>query len=224
MLVEPTIYETTDLSLSELSSLYVLGMLDATEQAQYEAAFLDHPAQARTELASAEAHLGYLAFAAPPCDPSPSLRSRLMDAVQAEVSQTSPPPKATEVPASFRKPDFMPETVVVRSNELPWKPFLAPGSEARHLYTDAHKREITYLVRAQQGVSFPPHRHADCEEFFMLKGELEVDGIAYAAGDYVRAAGGSVHGPNHALSDCMFLLKVSIDNQILSQEEYQTLS
>lgn len=222
--MEPTIYETTDLSLSELSSLYVLGMLDEAEQAQYEAAFLNHPAQVRTELASAQAHVGYLAFAAPPCDPSPSLRSRLMDAVQAEVSQTSPLLKSPDVPVSPQKTDFVSDTAVVRSNELPWKPFVAPGSEVKHLYTDIHKREIVYLVRAQQGVSFPPHRHADCEEFFMLKGELEIDGIAYAAGDYVRAASGSVHGPNHALSDCMFLLKVSIDNQILSQEEYQTLS
>lgn len=222
--MEPTTYEPTDLSLSELSSLYVLGMLDETEQAQYEAAFLDCPAQARTELASAEAHFGYLAFAAPPCDPSPLLRSRLMDAVQAEESRTSPFPKTSVRPRPAPKPDFVSETIVVHSTELPWKPFLTPGSQAKHLYTDFHKREIVYLVQAEQGVSFPPHRHADCEEFFMLKGELEIDGIAYAAGDYVRAAGGSVHGPNHALSDCMFLLKVSIDNQILSQEEYQTLS
>lgn len=222
--MEPTTCDTTSLSLSELSSLYVLDMLDAAEQAQYEAAFLDHPAQARTELAVAEAHLGYLAFAVPPCDPSPSLRSRLMDAVQAEGSQTSPLQKASVRPVPAPKPDFVSETIVVHSNELPWKPFLTPGSHAKHLYTDFHKREIVYLVRAEQGVSFPPHRHADCEEFFMLKGELEIDGVAYAAGDYVRAAGGSVHGPNHALSDCMFLLKVSIDNQILSQEEYQTLS
>jgi putative transcriptional regulator len=71
------------------------------------------------------------------------------------------------------------------------------------------------LVRAEKGVTYPSHRHVEDEEMFMLAGELRFGEKVYRAGDYIRSERGSVHSSSETLTGCMFLIRASLDNELL---------
>ena len=59
------------------------------------------------------------------------------------------------------------------------------------------------------GTSYPGHRHAGVEECYVLEGDLRVGDLVMRAGDYQRAAIGSVHGVQSTEGGCLLLVLMS---------------
>ena len=180
-------------AMCELAPLYSLGALDDAEAWRFRAHLLEGCDGCRLELAALEEVADMLAYAADPADPSPILRSRLMDAVADETPELSPAELAGDA----------------------WVPYKIPGVQVRRLHVDEQARRVVMLVRADKGVKYPSHRHVDDEEMFMLAGELRFGERVYRAGDYIRSECGSVHSSSETLTGCMFLIRASLDNELL---------
>ncbi|MBF2097128.1 MAG: cupin domain-containing protein [Gloeomargaritaceae cyanobacterium C42_A2020_066] len=95
-----------------------------------------------------------------------------------------------------------------------WQTLGRPGVEIAYLYRDEARREMTCLLRLTPGASLPHHRHADCEEIFMLEGDLECDGQVFQAGDYLRSAPHTDHMPS-SCQGCVAYVRTSPDNEFL---------
>jgi hypothetical protein len=112
----------------------------------------------------------------------------------------------TQVPPSVA-------STIVRSQNLRWKPYRAPGISAARLHVDRTRREITAILRADPGASYPAHRHGGDEELYMLAGDLWFGTEQFGPGDYIRSQSGSHHGIAHSQGGCMLLVRTSIDNE-----------
>jgi hypothetical protein len=69
------------------------------------------------------------------------------------------------------------------------------------------------------GVRYPPHRHADTEELYLLDGDLMVEGQVLRAGDYCAATGGTTRGAVYSEAGCTFLLVASERDAIVEDRE-----
>ena len=76
---------------------------------------------------------------------------------------------------------------------------VAPGISCNLLATDAEKGRVSMLVRLAPGAAYPPHRHAEVEELYLLEGELMIDDKTLYPGDYNRAEPGT--GDQHVWSE-----------------------
>jgi anti-sigma factor ChrR (cupin superfamily) len=68
---------------------------------------------------------------------------------------------------------------------------VAPGISCKLLAIDVEGERVSMLVRLDPGVDYPPHRHAEVEELYLLDGELWIDSRKLRAGDYNRALPGT---------------------------------
>lgn len=108
---------------------------------------------------------------------------------------------------------------IARSEVMEWAPGMAPGCQQKDLFVDADQRSITSLVRMQPGTHFPAHRHGGPEEFFLISGDLVVEGQTLKPGDYCRAASATIHNESYTKSGCDFLLRTSKHNKIIGAAE-----
>jgi anti-sigma factor ChrR (cupin superfamily) len=188
-----TVFDDPD--VCELAGLYSLGALDAADAWRFRAHLLDGCGACRDEVAAFEDVAVALAYAAAPVAPSPILRERVLDAIAEPAAQTAEPPFVG--PAGD------------------WEPYAIPGVTVRRLFRDEANRQTVMLVRAEPGVRYPAHRHAALEEMFMLEGELRFGETVYRPGDYIRSECGSLHGSSETLGGCMFLIRASLDNELM---------
>lgn len=179
----------------DLAALYSLGALDAGDVWRFRAHLLDGCVSCEEDLESFEVVAGSLAYAGAAASPSPILRDRLFDA----ISESNGLEEFASVEAASD-----------------WEPYKIPGISIRRLHVDERTREAVLLVRAMPGVRYPSHRHAGVEEMFMLEGELRFGDRVYRPGDYVRSDSGSIHVSSETQSGCMFLLRASLDNELLN--------
>jgi ChrR Cupin-like domain len=133
------------------------------------------------------------AFAARPTDvvrPSASLWDRLARRVAVETGQEPvvPPPQ--------------------RRVEPEWEQ-AAPGISVKLLAADSEKDRVSMLVRLAPGGAYPPHRHADVEELYLLEGELMIDEKKLYPGDYNRAEAGSADQRVWSETGCTCVLLTS---------------
>jgi anti-sigma factor ChrR (cupin superfamily) len=133
------------------------------------------------------------AFATWPTDvlrPSTSLWDRLATRIAADVGQ------APVVPAPEDRP-------------LPEWEAVAPGIACKLLATDTERDRVTMLVRLDPGAAYPPHRHADVEELYLLDGELVIDEKTLEPGDYNRAEAGTADQLVWSATGCTCVLLTS---------------
>jgi anti-sigma factor ChrR (cupin superfamily) len=92
---------------------------------------------------------------------------------------------------------------------------VAPGISCKLLATDTEKNRVSLLVRLAPGTEYPPHRHAEVEELYMLDGELIVGDRKLRSGDYLRSEPGSVDHRVWSETGCTGVLLTSFDDVIL---------
>jgi anti-sigma factor ChrR (cupin superfamily) len=92
---------------------------------------------------------------------------------------------------------------------------VAPGIACKLLATDTERNRISMLVRLAPGTDYPPHRHDEMEELYMLHGELIVDGETFYPGDYRRAAAGAADHRVRSETGCTGVLVTSLADAIL---------
>jgi anti-sigma factor ChrR (cupin superfamily) len=177
----------------ELASLYSLGALDELESARFEEHLLEGCPGCDADLAADRSVMSLLGFSAEPADPPPGLRARLL----AEAAESVP----------SAGPDL--------ASVGDWQPHSIAGVATRTLNLDMASRTITLLVRAEAGARYPTHRHASVEEMFMIYGDLTLGETRYGVGDYIRSEAGSTHSAGSTAHGCMFLIRTSIDDEML---------
>ena len=91
----------------------------------------------------------------------------------------------------------------------------APGISVKLLATDTEKDRVSMLVRLAPGAAYPPHRHGDVEELYLLDGELMIDEKKLYPGDYNRAEAGSADQRVWSETGCTCVLITSVEDIIL---------
>ncbi len=199
-----------DEEFNTLAALQALDTLDESERRAL-AEKLQASPELQSELAAFETVISAIGYTAPPVPVAADLKNRLFQRI-AEL-----PPTAESVNS---KPIFTSPTenntpsLIVRSNDVKWKPYGVPGISIGKLYIDKKKREITCLMRLEPGGTFPLHRHAGSEEVLVLEGDLIVEGEVCHQGDYIRSVPGSTHS-SLTQGGCLLLMKTSTDNEML---------
>jgi quercetin dioxygenase-like cupin family protein len=138
------------------------------------------------EVAALRAVAGSLALAAPAVAPQAGLRERLLAHATGRTVWPSP------------GLEFMVE------GDGAWED-VRPGMQRRVLAGDP-THPAAYLVRLAAGARAPRHRHAAAEHCYVLSGEMYVLGRHLRAGDYHRAAAGTVHDGMSTREGCLFLV------------------
>jgi ChrR Cupin-like domain len=187
----------------DLAPLYVLDLLSDSERQWVEQQLEECP-DLIEELASYQEAIDVLPYAAPPVPMADDLKGRLFDRLGLDLPVQAPPHPSGQVDA--------PDILSVRSRDVQWQPHPVPGVRMAIFHRDPDKREITGVLRAEPGVHYLNHQHADIEEIYMLEGDLVMGETTYHAGDYLRSYPGSMHEP-YTTEGCMFFFRTSMDDQ-----------
>jgi hypothetical protein len=202
----------------ELAPLYAIGSLTPAEKQWVERQVLECPELAE-ELAQYQLGATAIPYGLEPAPLSGNVKNRLFDHLGLDLANS-------ERPAPPSISNFLP-FLAVRSTELQWGPHPThcPKVEVALLHADPVTRECVGLLRAEAGLEYPTHRHAGVEEIYMLAGDLELEGVVYYAGDYIRSAAGSTHSPAYSVDGCMFFFRSSMDDEYpdLGMEEADPL-
>ena len=102
--------------------------------------------------------------------------------------------------------------------ELPARPEWqepGPGISCKVLATDTERNRVSLVVRLAPGADYPPHRHADTEELYMLDGVLKVDDKTLYPGDYLRSEPGTSDHRVWTETGCSCVLLTSIHDTLL---------
>jgi anti-sigma factor ChrR (cupin superfamily) len=143
-----------------------------------------------------------LAVLAPPVAPPASLRERLLTGIK--KAATEPP---------VERITLSPGLFLQFSERMAWQETGIPGIKVKSLHVDPERRYATSLVMMAAGAIYPPHRHTDVEELFMLTGDVVVAGHPIHSGDYCRAESGTWHDAIRTENGCTFLAMASLDNE-----------
>ena len=152
------------------AALYALGALAPDEEAEY-AAHLETCALCRQEVAEHGRVADALALIAPAVAPSHNVKRDLLAVTQGQGFY------------------------LLRRDEGTWRNTGVPGVSMRILYVDRKADRQTLLLRMAAGASFPCHRHDDFEDCLVLEGDVSDGHASMVAGDFVRYAPGTEHGP-----------------------------
>ena len=193
-----------------LAALQALDILDESERRAL-AEKLQASPERQSELAAFETAISAIAYTAPPVPVAPDLKNRLFQRI-AELPPTAESVNSKPIVTSPTENNT--PSLIVRSNDVKWKPYGVPGISIGKLYIDKKKREITCLMRLEPGRTFPLHRHAGSEEVLVLEGDLIVEGEVCHQGDYIRSVPGSTHS-SLTQGGCLLLMKTSTDNEML---------
>ncbi|ULA64116.1 MAG: Cupin7 domain-containing protein [Nitrospira sp.] len=102
----------------------------------------------------------------------------------------------------------------IKAAEGVWQE-IAPGVAAKALSFDLVSRRATALLRFAPGTRYPPHRHTEMEELYVLQGGCSIAGREMAVGDYHRAEAGTEHHETSTAEGCVLLVISSPQNQLL---------
>ncbi len=121
-----------------------------------------------------------LLLALAPIEPPPARRQALEASILHRVRHEEAP---TEI--------HYQNTLTIRASGGEWTE-LAPGVHMKRLHRDGSAR--SFLLRLAPGAALPVHRHTADEECLVLEGEVYLDELRVAAGDYHLARASTTHG------------------------------
>jgi len=211
MALPTTRHEALDDVLRDQAALFALDALPA-EEARAMEVHLVHCDACRFEVESLRATVAAIGSAIPGRHADPALRTRVLDHARGGA------PRAPAQPWKGWSADLTgPAEFLARGAGAAWEPTSLPGVEARRLFVDAANDRATLLIRMAPGASYPSHRHHGPEECLVLEGDLMAGGTPMQAGDYRRAAAGSIDGIQSTRDGCLLLIVSSLRDEILPQ-------
>ncbi|MEN0062125.1 MAG: 2,4'-dihydroxyacetophenone dioxygenase family protein [Myxococcota bacterium] len=86
----------------------------------------------------------------------------------------------------------------VDPSEVDWAPWGMAGTEFKLLSADQETGRFTVLIKVDEGVSAPLHRHVKAVEVFILEGEFHYrddPSVRFGRGVYLLEKDGAVHEP-----------------------------
>jgi len=202
----------------ELAAGYAAGAMSAQEAAEFEAHLASGCAACAAEMRALEPAVADLLAGAQPMPPSPGLRAAVLRRATALVAVSQVPAQAPALQpwknwSSTGGTDgiFYQHAAVAG----PWEETGVPGVSVRRLFVDRANDRMTALFRMQAGSSYPSHRHHGDEECWVLEGELQVGKVRMRAGDFQRAAAGSLHPAQHTEGGCVLLISGSLEDKLV---------
>ena len=82
------------------------------------------------------------------------------------------------------------EDYIVNTSSAEWKPLREKGVDTKGIYIktlrfDANGRPPSFLLKFEEGASYPYHNHPKGEELFVLEGSCIIEGATLKKGDYL---------------------------------------
>lgn len=204
----------------ELLALHALDILAPPEAASIETYLATSPSLA-SELSQLRSIAHTLAYTAPLFPLASSLKERLFQQISShEVRESQEEsPAVSKIPSEhtpkYKHPISLISSWQQQAAQAQWQLFLVEGIALSRLALDRHTRRVAYFIRAEAGVKFPNHCHADREEIIMLEGDLTIDGQCYYPGDYIYSPPNSIHQPV-TKDGYLAIIRTSLDDQILA--------
>jgi ChrR-like protein with cupin domain len=200
------------------AALFALDLLRGEEKTAFERHVQEGCEFCEQDLAGLAMVAENLAFAAPPAEPSPAIRQRLVEFATAgnQKSVSRRTEFSFDAPSSTKGKGILLQhsgLLISRSSDMPWES-VAPGFFRKTLFVDPERKYTTCLLRVEAGSRYPSHRHADVEEILVLEGDLNIHGVSMRAGDYCRAQSDSIHEETFTESGCLLLQLTSQLDQI----------
>jgi len=216
-----TRHATLDDTLRDQAALFALDALPP-EEARAVEAHLILCDTCRIEVESLRATVTAIGSTVPGERPAASLRDRVLDRAGRVADAAAPrsaAPLSADSPAQTWKGWSSNVTgaaeYLARAAEAVWEPTGFPGVETRRLFVDTANDRATLLIRMAPGATYPSHRHRGAEECLVLEGDLLSGDTPMQAGDYRRAAAGSIDGIQSTRAGCLLLIVSSLGDEIL---------
>jgi anti-sigma factor ChrR (cupin superfamily) len=185
----------------ELATRSALGELNPQEQQAFNSEVRDNPELQRF-LLSLEKGLEDVARSIPQVAPPPALKQKLFAKIQETAIQNSIPPAA-----GLR---------FLVGSDTEWKALPLPGAFIKLLSLQADRGYAVLLGKLDPGVRYPAHTNVGPEDFYILTGDLHVDGRRLGPGDFHHADAGSEHGVNYSIDGCTLLAVLTVDDPLVA--------
>jgi anti-sigma factor ChrR (cupin superfamily) len=186
--------------ISEQLALHALGLLEPAEAEELDA-HIDECPVCQRELTELRETAASVSLNAPPVQPPPSLRKRVLELTNPQVWKSW----AAASPAEMH---------IVREGEGEWQK-VREGVFAKQLYIDRTRDLVTMLVRMDPGARYVSHRHAAPEQCFVLEGDIRDGDVVCYTGDFQVLEPGSVHGAQWTKDGCTVLIVSSLKDELL---------
>jgi anti-sigma factor ChrR (cupin superfamily) len=167
-----------------------VGALDHEERAALRARLDALTPEQRSEVAHLYDTASTVALTAPPLEPPPHVRERVLAAVHKPVRYTA------------------------WAADAAWIDTGLPGIRARVLAVDRALSLVTLVIRAEPGALYPSHKHHGPEECYVIRGSVVIDGRVLRAGDFHRADEGSEHGEITTTEGAEVLIVGAVDDYL----------
>lgn len=196
-----------DDTLRDQAALFALDALPL-EEARAVEAHLGVCHVCRIEVESLRSTVTAIGSALPGRRTDPSLRGRLLDRARGN-------PAPAQTWKGWSSDVSGAAEYLARASEGVWEPTGFPGVETRRLFADPANDRATLLIRMAPGATYPSHRHRGPEECLVMEGDLLSGDTPMKAGDYRRAAAGSIDGVQSTRDGCLLLIVSSLGDEIL---------
>src|SRR5260221_5847237 len=175
---------------NEMALRFVMGELNAQEQQAFTAEVLSNR-ELHELVRSIQTGLEGVARAVPQVCPPSSLKDKILRKIQGSAQ---PGLDATALGLRF-----------LEGSDTGWKALPVPGTFLKLLSLQPDLGYAVLLGRLEPGARYPEHTHVGPEDFYILTGDLHVDGRRLGPGDFHHADAGSVHGENYSIEGCTLL-------------------
>lgn len=198
----------------ELAALYAAGALSDEEAAAFERRIAEGDATCLAELESLAPLSEALADSVTRPPPA-RVRAALLQRIAAGRGAEASGPPDPQIWKRWGGDAAVSQLVIHRATEADWEPTGIEGVEIQRLFVDKPRNQVTMLVRMAAGTSYPRHVHNGPEECYVLQGDLRVGQEVLHAGDYQRAAPGSLHGVQSTERGCLLFIVSSLTDEIV---------
>jgi anti-sigma factor ChrR (cupin superfamily) len=191
----------------ELASLYALGALSPSEHAAFKEELSGNP-ELLALTRSLQSAIALVAVASPIVVPPPGLKDKVLRRI--ENLETPVAPVAIQA-ATLPGLSF-----ALAATESGWKPLPIPGASVKLLTVAPENNYAVLLGKLEAGASYPPHFHKGPENFYILKGDLNIGPHRLVAGDFHHADAGSTHEENYSVTGCILIAVVSATDPLVA--------
>jgi quercetin dioxygenase-like cupin family protein len=192
---------------AELAALLVAGALPPEEVASLQARLAAGDAFLASEIESYDAVIRALYGNVTEVMPDPSIKQSLFDRISGPGPEKRVAPDRPGPGSSF-----LAEVFIRRAQFSDWEEYGVPGIQRCVLFRDFGRNLQTSLIRVAPGVEFPPHRHPQAEECYVVEGDFMTSGTTLFAGDYIRSPAGSSHDATRTQNGCVLLVTSEVDH------------
>lgn len=197
--------------LRELAAEVAHGTAGAAEQAAFHTLLAEADSEARHEIGQLFDMAALLSINAAR-QPSPGLKAKVLANVLASKTASAGGSDSSEAKAASESTRGHGFSFVRADDTSGWRQLAVRGASVKVLSLDRATGYATVMGKLEAGARYPSHAHSGAEQIYMVSGDLMVGDVHLKAGDFHRAAAGSVHGENYSETGCVIIAILSVDD------------